>query len=167
MENYSRASMLIPFSEYQKIVAERQQPGEELVLNPERFKEGAGKPNAIIGQMYPDLYSQAAYINKDIDDVKTKISESVKNLFDSMGKEAINLVLDSVYQHVDRFLDFPGFSDGADKECRFTKEGLCDLSNKVFLHIDLAKTLLDIYIKNDRMKTLYERQELTQQNILL
>lgn len=117
--------------------------------------------------MYPDLYSQAAYINKDIDDVKTKISESVKNLFGSMGEEAINLVLDSVYQYVDKFLDLPDFSDDADKEYSFTKDNLYDLSSKVFLHVDLAKTLLDIYIKNDRMKTLYERQELTQQNILL
>lgn len=165
MKNYSRTAMLIPFTEYQKKVAEKQQSDKDSTLIPDKFENV--KPEAIIGQIYPDLCSQAAYINKDIDDMKSKISESVKNLFGSMGEEAINFVLDSVYQHVDKFLDLPNFSDDADKEYSFTKEGLYDLSSKVFLHIDLAKALLDLYIKNDRMKTLHERQELTQQNILL
>lgn len=129
--------------------------------------KGGGEPYAIIGKMYPDLYSQAAYINKDIDDIKSKISESIKNLFGSMGEEAINLVLDSVYQYVDKFLDLPDFSDDADKEYSFTKDNLYDLSSKVFLHVDLAKTLLDLYLKNERMKDLLDRQKLAQQNILL
>lgn len=164
MENYSRTAMLIPFTEYQKKVAEKkQQSDKDLALNPDKFK--GVKPGAVIGQMYPDLCSQAAHINKDMDELKTKITESVENLFSSMGEEAINIALDSTYEYVDTLLDLP--DSRKDAESEITTDGLYDLLNGVYCRIDLAKTLLDLYLKHERMKELCDRQKLAQQNILL
>lgn len=89
MENYSRTAMHIPFEEYQKKVAEKQQPSNDSTVNLDRFK-GGGKPAAVIGEIYPDLYSQAAYINKDIAEIKATVVESVKALFDDMGEDAVS-----------------------------------------------------------------------------
>ena len=134
-------------------------------MNPDKFK--GVKPGVIIGQIYPDLYSQAAYINKDIDELKTKITESVKNLFSSIGEEAINITLDSTYEYVDTLLALPDSRKDAGEECEITTDGLYDLLNGVYCRIDLAKTLLDLYLKHERMKELCDRQKLAQQNILL
>lgn len=164
MENYSRTAMLVPFTEYQKKVAEKkQQPDKDLALNPDKFK--GVKPSAIIGQIYPDLCSQAAYINKDIDELKTKITESVENLFFSMGEEAINIAIDSISPYVDNYLDFSS-ADNDDEEIVFTKKGLRELSGDIYIRAELAKTLLDLYLKKIKLKELYDLKKSAQNNIL-
>ena len=158
--------MPIPFTEYQKELAEKkEQSDKDLALNPDKFK--GVKPGAIIGQIYTDLYSQAAYINEDIDELKTKITESVKDLFSSMGEDAINITLDSTCEYVNTLLALPDSRKDAGEECKITTDELYDLLNGVCCRIDFAKNLLDLYLKHERMKELLALKELTQQNILL
>ena len=55
MENFSRMTMLIPFSEYQKKIEAKAGSGDSQILK-------GGAPRCVIGETYPDLYSQAMYI---------------------------------------------------------------------------------------------------------
>ena len=161
MENYSRTAMHVPFEEYLKKIAKKQQPSNNSEVNPDSFK-GGGKPAAVIGEIYPDLYSQAAYINKDIAEIKAAIVESVKSLFDGMGEDVIKTSIDSIYTYVDSFL---GISD--EEEYCFTKKGVFELSNQVYCLVNMTKTLLDLYLKHQRLKEMDNRSNLTKRNILL
>ena len=161
MENYSRTAMLIPFTEYQKKVAEgKKQSDKDLALNPDKFK--GVKPGAIIGQIYPDLYSQAAYINKDIDELKTKITESVKNLFSSMGEDNIKMEIDSMSDYLTNF-----FQDLDEDDNRHSRKTLISVHGDVYAQGIIAKILFDIYLSNRHINKLLALKELTQQNILL
>lgn len=160
MKNYSRTAMFIPFTEYQKKVAEKQQSDKGLILNPDEFKERV--PGAVIGQMYPDLCSQAAYINKDIDDTKTKITESVKELFFEVGEDAIKMAIDSMSDYLTDF-----FQDLDEDDNSYSRKTLISVQGDVYVRGIIAKSLLDLYLSNKRMKELVDRQKLAQQNILL
>lgn len=154
--------MFIPFTEYQKRVAEKkeQQSDKDLPLNPDLFN--GVTPGAVIGQMYPDLYSQAAYINKDIDDTKTKITESVKELFFEVGEDAIKMAIDSISDYLTNF-----FQDLDEDDNSYSRKTLISVQGDVYARGIIAKSLLDLYLSNNRMKKLVDQQKLAQQNILL
>lgn len=165
MENYPRTAMHIPFEEYQKKITEKQQSSNESDVGTDGL--GGGKPAAIIGEIYPDLRSQAAYINKDIADIKATVVESVKGLFGNMGEEAVKLSLDSIYDYVESFLALSREASNPDEEYSFTRKGLITLTNQVYSRVDLAKTLLDLYLNHRRLMELDDRLKLTKRNILL
>ena len=112
--------------------------------------------------MYPDLCSQAAYINKDIDDTKTKITESVKELFFEVGEDAIKMAIDSMSDYLTDF-----FQDLDEDDNSYSRKTLISVQGDVYVRGIIAKSLLDLYLSNKRMKELVDRQKLAQQNILL
>lgn len=156
MENYPRTAMHIPQKEYQKKITEKQQSSNESDVG----TDGLGGVN-------PDLRSQAAYINKDIAEIKATVVESVKGLFDNMGEEAVKLSLDSIYDYVESFLALSREASNPDEEYSFTRKGLITLTNQVYSRVDLAKTLLGLYLNHRRLMELDDRLKLTKQNILL
>lgn len=158
MENNQRVTMCIPFSEYLKKIAEKNNQGGG--MSPYNYK--GVKPSCVIGDMYPDLYSQASYINKDIDEAKSKMSEAIKDLFDIAGEDFINMVIDSI----SHYLIFV-FQELDEEDNKFSKRELFNIQSDVFCRGELAKTLLALYQRNERLKELKERAELTQKNILL
>lgn len=119
------------------------------------------------GGVNPDLRSQAAYINKDIAEIKATVVKSVKGLFDNMGEEAVKLSLDSIYDYVESFLALSREASNPDEEYSFTRKGLITLTNQVYSRVDLAKTLLGLYLNHRRLMELDDRLKLTKQNILL
>lgn len=80
---------------------------------------------------------------------------------------AKTLSLDSIYESVDNFLNLSDGVSESDEEYSFTRKGLLKLSNQVYCRVDLAKTLLDLYLKHRRLNELDDRLNLTKRNILL
>lgn len=159
MENYSRVSMLIPFSEYQQKI------GEKPKKDPVPDFEGGGNPKCIIGPVYPDLGSQAAYINRDIQKAKEGICQAVTDIFDLMGEEAVNIAIESMYDFTTGHLSLGG--QNMKEDCGFTWKGLSDLEDGIYYRKELAKNLFSLYLKNNRLRDLDYENKLTQQGILL
>lgn len=164
MKDFSRTAMTVPFSVYKERVEQKEET-KKIGLDPNTFKGVV--PAGVSGQMYPDLYSQAAYINRDIEKAKTETVDLVEGLFDMMGDEAIVIAIDSIRNFVDSFLQLPDCMNEAEEEYDFSKAGLYDLSNGVYNRSEVAKTMLELYLKNERLRDLKDRAELTQKNILL
>lgn len=160
MENYSRTAMLVSFSEYQKKVAEKQKSDKDLELNPDKFK--GIKPGAIIGQMYPDLCSQAAYINKDIEKLKSDMADTIKELFFEVGEEAVIMAIDYMSDYLTN-----SFQDLDEDDNSFSRKTLLSVQGDVYARGIIAKKLLNLYLDNNQLKKLKERRELTEKNILL
>lgn len=162
MKNYSRTAMLLPFSEYMA-KAEVKRNEREPEVNPMDYENVM--PKAVIGEVYPDLPSQAAYINRDIQEANQKIVEATKEMFDCVGEEAIKIQLDSLSSHLD---DFIMVNDScAEKEYTFTRKSLIGLSSDIYCRKELAKSMLSLYQLYDRVRDLKHKQEMTKKNILL
>lgn len=157
MENYSRKAMLIPFDDYLTILESRN--NSDVGIVPDNFK--AAKPNSVVGEAYPDLYSQASYINRDISELKSKMAESVKELFQEIGEDAIEFAIDSIGDYLSSF-----FRD-SDDENTFSGETLRLVMSEAYCRGITAKTLLKLYVQNERLRKLNSELELTQKNILL
>lgn len=164
MGNYPKTAPSLSFSEYQKKVEGRKETDSD-ALNPLDFKDV--EPAAITSHMYPDLYSQAECINKDIDRIQLEMAKSVKELFDWTGDEAIALSIESIFEYVDNYLQLPSLMAEAGEEYTFTKKGIYNLHGEVYRRKELAKTMLDLYFKNNRLKEFERRKKLAKQNILL
>lgn len=165
MENSTRTAMLIPFSDYEKKMPNKKESDKEAdkVLKPIDFK--GVKPTMVTGHIYPDLYSQASYLNKDIEDVKTGIAEAVDELFDSIGEEAVIVSIESIYDYVGRTLNTEG--NDMNEMCEFTWKGLRDIESEVYCRKEMAKTMLSLMLKRNRLNELESNIEKTKQNILL
>lgn len=159
MENYSRTAMFIPFSEYiQKI-------GTPESISTPNSKEGGGKPKCVAGNVYPDLGSQSSYINLDLTKAKEEISETVKDLFQSIGDEAIGITIESIYDFASNYLDTKDKDPREDSG--FTWEELSGLEDGIYYRKEVAKTLLSLYDKHKRIRNLEQNIELTKQGVLL
>ena len=160
MENFSRMTMLIPFSEYQKKIEAKAGSGDSQILK-------GGVPRCVIGETYPDLYSQAMYIERDMEKVRGEITGLIKGLFDDMGDEAVSIAIDSIYDFTARHLGIGDNISDLSENCDLTWEGLRNLENGIYCRGELAKTMLSLYLKNSRLRNLRHDMKLTEQNVLL
>jgi len=160
MENYSRTSMLIPFSEYQKKVDKKEESDNTHIPD-------GGIPRCVIGETYPDLYSQAMYIERDMEKVRGEITGLIKGLFDDMGDEAVSIAIDSIYDFTARHLGIGDNISDLSENCDLTWKGLRNLENGIYCRGELAKTMLSLYLKNSRLRNLRHDMKLTEQNVLL
>lgn len=126
MEIYSRTAMHIPFDDYLTMLESRNNSNDGIV--PDNFK--AVKPNNIVGEAYPDLYSQASYINRNISELKSKMAESVKELFQEIGEDAIEFAIDSIGDYLSSF-----FRE-SDDENTFSSETLRLVISEVYCRGD-------------------------------
>lgn len=154
--------MLVPFSEYQKRVAEKQKSDKDLELIPDKFKEV--KPETVIGQMYPDLCSQAAYINRDVETLKSNMVDTIKDLFFEVGEDAVTMTIDSMSEYLANFFQV---QDLDEDDNTYSKKALLSIQGDVYARGIIAKALFNLYLSNNRLKDLSRKQKLTQQNILL
>lgn len=152
--------MLVPFSEYQKRAAEKQKSDKDLELIPDKFKEV--KPETVIGQMYPDLCSQAAYINMDVETLKSNMVDTIKDLFFEIGKDAVTMTIDSMSEYLASL-----FQDLNEDDNSFSRKALLSIQGDVYARGIIAKKLFNLYLDNMQLRGLKERQELTEKNILL
>ena len=136
---------------------------ETVKLNPAEFvgKQAACK----IGNIYPNLPSQASYINKDIEKVKEGIVDIVEQLHTSAGMDNAKLIIDAMDHRVENEITLSKDCD----ECgdHFTKETVREMSNDVYALGEMAKSLIDLSKLTGRLQELDERAELTKKNVLL
>ena len=120
-------------------------------------------PVAKVGNTYPDLYSQASYLNKDIDRIKDEMCEKVIRLSFEQGDEAISKILDAIYNFI---LGEYTMSNDID-ESDITPDFINNIANEVYSYNVIAKSIMDLLSLSRRLSEIDERIELTKHNVLL
>lgn len=120
------------------------------------------EPTAKVGDTYPDLYSQAAYVNRDIKRISGDLLKQVADLKSYGGFETVEHVMDSVYHFLVNEFEL---SDDCPEY--FTKEMRLDILNGVYGRIELAKALLNIFRLSEGLSDKDDVIKLTKQYILL
>ena len=164
---YTRCAMLVPFQEYQKKIASKKdnktEDEKEDYLNPEDYKND--KPSSIIGEVYPDLYSQASYLNQDLERIKEKFIEYVNEFEFSVG--CIN-VLYSILDEINDSIYYTLSKDNFDGEyLNLTKKGASDFSDKIGNMVELAKTMGKLHELEYTYRQLTKKISLTKSKILM
>lgn len=128
-------------------------------LNPKDF-EGI-QPVVKAGCIYPDLYSQASYLNKDIKNLNDRLLEAIEELTSWERYGSVERILDALYNHI---LQEAEASKDRDE---VTSRDINDIANDTFCYNQLAKGLLNILLITDCIKEKKESMEFTKHRILL
>lgn len=107
-------------------------------INPSDFANRESKMKA--GDTYPDLYSQASYVMKDVERISNKIIKEADDLYHSAGYESVGIIMDSMYHYI---VNEIVLSEG-DSEY-FTKEIMNGIANEIYQRILMAKSIMEIF----------------------
>lgn len=115
-----------------------------------------------IGHIYPNLYSQASYLKKDVEKIENEIVKTVGHINTAVGSDGVKMIIDSIYHFVDNQITL-----SKEFEDYFDEQTLQEFSNDVYARAELAKYMLDLTDMSKRLREKKEHIELTKRNVLL
>lgn len=132
----------------------------EETINPSDFSKVS--PVQKIGHIYPDLYSQASYLIKDVENIKSEIVEIVNDINQTAGNANVKFIIDSIYHFIESEIE-----TSKDFDDYFDDDNLKRLSSDVYARVKLAEQILDLISLSDNLKYVTRNMELTKQHLLL
>lgn len=148
-DNTKRVAMLRHYDDYRQVVEDRERAEGKA---PERDLRGV-EPVAVVGEHYPDLYSQQAYLKED------------KDMFNDIGTDAILAVCESATDFINTELPLWDTDDGS--RLTLNRQYVQRIHNGVWERIALAKKLVALYRLHRDLRETRQRQDLTDKNVLL
>lgn len=129
-------------------------------LNPENFKNS--KPVIKVGNMYPNLYTQATHQNEKLNNISERIIKEIDSIRWSIGFECVSILIDSMHKSIQEKVDELK-ENGSD----IGHEDLQKITHHVFSVGEYAKSMMNIMDLHQTMNRKGEEINLTQNNILL
>lgn len=129
-------------------------------INPSDFKDLV--PVHSMKKVYPDLYTQARYLNLGVERVKKEMVGIIDEINQEAGSDNVKMIIDSIYHFVDTEI-----SISKDCEDYFDEDNLRELSSNVYHRAQLAKHLLDLICLSNELRSIKHDIDLTKQHILL
>ena len=160
-DNTKRIAMLKRYDDYRQVVEERERAEGKA---PESDLRGV-EPVAIVGDHYPDLYSQQAYLKDDKDRAEHNMAREVQDMFDDIGADAILAACESATDFINTELPLEDTDEGS----RLTLNRRCvqRIHNGIWERIALAKKLVALYRLHRDLCETRRQQDLTDKNVLL
>ena len=160
-DNTKRVAMLRHYDDYRQVVEDCERAEGKA---PERDLRGV-EPVAVVGEHYPDLYSQQAYLKEDKDRAEHEMAREVKDMFNDIGTDAILAVCESATDFINTELPLEDTDDGS--RLTLNRQYVQRIHNGVWERIALAKKLVALYRLHRDLRETRQRQDLTDKNVLL
>lgn len=160
-DNTKRIAALRRYDDYRQVVEDRERAEGKA---PERDLRGV-EPVAVVGEHYPDLYSQQAYLKDDKDRAEHEMAREVKDMFNDIGTDAILAVCESATDFINTELPLEDTDDGS--RLTLNRQYVQRIHNGVWERIALAKKLVALYRLHRDLRETRQRQDLTDKNVLL
>lgn len=160
-DNTKRIAALRRYDDYRQVVEDRERAKGKA---PERDLRGV-EPVAVVGELYPDLYSQQAYLKEDKDRAEHEMAREVKDMFDDIGEDAILAACESATDFINTELPLEDTDDCS--RLTLNRQYVERIHNGVWERISLAKKLVKLYRLHRDLRENRRRQDLTDKNVLL
>ena len=125
------------------------------------FEDLKNKESVSVGCTYPDLFTQATYAIRGIENVKNSILNSVIQLFDINGHDIITDQISAIYNYL---LAEMGLMEDMDN---IEPTELRSITNNVWSLTEVAKVLLSLYIDKEHLKRDIKQLEYAQKGVLI
>jgi hypothetical protein len=128
-------------------------------INPDDFTNAT--PVAKVGFYYPDLYTQACHLNRDIERINSEIYDGLEKLVQWKRYGAIERMLDAIQNYIEQEAENSKDWD------MITPENIKDIASEVFAYNVIAKNLLNLLNLMSRLDGLKREVEFTKHHVLL